>query len=35
VLRVAGGTGAYRGAKGTATFRYLSETSGAIHFAIS
>jgi hypothetical protein len=35
VLQVRGGTDAFRGAKGTATFRYLSETSGAIHFALS
>jgi hypothetical protein len=35
VLRVNGGTGAYDGASGTATFRYLSETSGAIHIAFS
>jgi hypothetical protein len=35
VLQVRGGTRGYRGAKGTATFRYLSETSGAIHFALA
>ena len=35
VLSVRGGTGAYQDARGTATFRYLTETSGAIHFAIS
>jgi hypothetical protein len=35
LLQVRGGTGAFRGAKGTATFRYLTETSGAIHFALS
>lgn len=35
VLRVAGGTGAFEGAKGTATFRYLTETSAAIHVALT
>jgi hypothetical protein len=35
LLQVRGGTGAYRGAKGTAAFRYLTETSGAMHFTLS
>ncbi len=35
VLRVAGGTGPFADAKGTAAFRYLSETSAAIHFSLS
>jgi hypothetical protein len=35
VLRVRGGTGAFRGASGTATFRYLGETSAAFHFALA
>lgn len=34
VLRVRGGTGAFLGARGTATFRYLSETSGAMHVSL-
>jgi hypothetical protein len=35
VLRVLGGTRAYAGAHGTATFRYLSETSAALRIEIS
>jgi hypothetical protein len=35
VLQVRGGTGAFRGAKGTATFRYLSETSAALHVELA
>jgi hypothetical protein len=32
VLQVRGGTDAFRNARGTASFRYLSETSALIHF---
>jgi hypothetical protein len=35
VLRVRGGTDAFRGARGTASFRYLTETSALIHFELA
>ena len=35
VLRVAGGTGAFRDARGKAVFRYLTETSASLHFELS
>ena len=35
VLRVRGGTGAFSGARGTASWRYLSERSAALHFELS
>jgi hypothetical protein len=35
VLEVLGGTDAFRGARGTATFRYLSETSASIRFELT
>jgi hypothetical protein len=35
VLEVLGGTDAFRGARGTATFRYLSETSASIRFELA
>lgn len=34
VLRLLGGTGAYKGVRGTATFRYLTETSATLHIAL-